>query len=210
MVALVIGLTGGIASGKSAATAAFERRGIVVADADLAAHAAVARGSEGLAEVVAAFGPEALAADGTLDRAAMRRRIFADPDARARLEAILHPRIRLVLQTACEAASGPYAVAAIPLLAEGGRDRYPWLHRVLVIDVPVDVQLARLLRRDGIDEALATKMIGAQASREARLGIADDVFVNDDSLEALDARIGALDARYRALAAARDEAAGGR
>ncbi|ASR43590.1 dephospho-CoA kinase [Xanthomonas citri pv. mangiferaeindicae] len=203
MGALVIGLTGGIASGKSAATAAFEARGIVVADADLAAHAAVARGSEGLAEVVAAFGTDALAADGVLDRAAMRRRIFADPDARKRLEAILHPRIRLALQTACKAATGPYVIAAIPLLAEGGRAHYPWLDRVLVIDVPVAVQLARLLRRDGIDETLAQEMIAAQATREARLAIADDVVVNDGSLADLDARIGELDTRYRALAAAR-------
>ncbi|MEN4904500.1 dephospho-CoA kinase [Luteimonas sp. TWI1437] len=205
MVALVIGLTGGIASGKSAATAAFEARGIVVADADVAAHAAVARGSEGLAEVVAAFGTDALAADGSLDRAAMRRRIFADPDARARLEAILHPRIRLALRATCDAATGPYAVAAIPLLAEGGRVHYPWLHRVLVIDVPVAVQLARLLRRDGIDEALAQKMIATQATRDARLAIADDIIVNDGSLAELDTRIGDLDTRYRALAAARAE-----
>lgn len=200
MSALIIGLTGGIASGKSAATAAFEARGITVADADLAAREAVAPGSPGLAEVLEAFGAGALAADGSLDRAAMRRRIFEDPAARTRLEAIVHPRVRQALRLACETAASPYAVAAIPLLAEGGRDAYPWLHRVLVIDVPADVQMARLLARDGIDDALAARMVAAQADREARLAIADDVVVNDGSLAALDRRIGALDARYRALA----------
>ncbi len=197
---LIIGLTGGIASGKSAAATAFEARGIVVADADLAARVAVAPGSEGLAAIVASFGADALQADGGLDRAAMRRRVFADADARARLEAIVHPHVRAALRAACEAAPGPYAVAAIPLLAEGGRARYPWLHRVLVIDVPVAVQRARLLQRDGIDAALADRMIEAQATREARLAIADEVIVNDAGLADLDARVDALDRRYRALA----------
>lgn len=202
MSALIIGLTGGIASGKSVATAAFEARGITVADADLAARDAVAPGSAGLAEVVEAFGTDALTVDGHLDRAAMRRRIFEDPRARRRLEAIIHPRVRRMLREACEAATSAYAVAAIPLLAEGGRDAYPWLHRVLVIDVPADVQMARLQARDGIDDALAARMVAAQASRDARLAIADDVLVNDGTLEALDTGVAALDARYRELASA--------
>ncbi len=201
MSALIIGLTGGIASGKTAATQAFERRGIVVADADLAAREAVAPGSPGLAAVVDAFGAEALAEDGGLDRAAMRRRIFENPQARVRLEAIIHPRVRAALRAACEAAPGPYAVAAIPLLTEGGRAAYPWLHRVLVIDVPRDLQLARLLARDGIDEILAERMVAAQASRDARLAVADDVIVNDGTLEALDAAVGVLDRKYRGMAA---------
>ncbi|PBJ83754.1 dephospho-CoA kinase [Lysobacteraceae bacterium NML93-0399] len=199
MSALIIGLTGGIASGKTAATHAFEARGIFVSDADLAARAAVEPGSEGLAEVVAVFGRDALAADGRLDRAAMRRRVFEDPAARHQLEAIIHPRVRAMLQQACEDADSPYAVAAIPLLAEGGRAAYPWLHRVLVIDVPHDVQMARLLARDGIDAHLAQKMVAAQATQQARLAIADDVVVNDSTLDALDAAIGALDLRYRAM-----------
>ena len=201
MSALIIGLTGGIASGKTAATQAFERRGIVVADADLAAREAVAPGSPGLAAVVDAFGADALAEDGSLDRAAMRRRIFEDPQARASLEAIIHPRVRTALRAACEAAPGPYGVAAIPLLTEGGRAAYPWLHRVLVIDVPRDLQLARLLARDGIDALLAERMVAAQASREARLAVADDVIVNDGTLEALDAAVGVLDGKYRGMAA---------
>lgn len=197
----VVGLTGGVASGKSEVARRFEALGVHVADADLAARDAVARGSDGLAEVVAAFGDDVLDAEGGLDRAAMRARVFTDDPARRRLEAIVHPRVRLALRAACAAAPGPYALAAIPLLAEGGRDAYPWLRRVLVVDVPVAVQRARLLRRDGIDAALADRMIAVQATREQRLAIADDVLANDGPLDALDARVAELHARYRALAA---------
>ena len=197
----IIGLTGGVASGKSAVTARFEARGIFVADADVAAREAVAVGSEGLAEVVATFGTDVLEAGGALDRASMRRRIFDDDDARLRLEAIIHPRVRAALRVACDQAPGAYAIAAIPLLAEGGgREAYPWLDRILVIDVPPGVQHARLLQRDGIDAALADRMIAAQATRRQRLAIADDVIVNDGPLEALDGHVGALDRRYRVLA----------
>jgi len=198
----IIGLTGGVASGKSAAETCFRALGVAVADADAAARDALAAGSDGLAEVVATFGSEVLGPDGLLDRAAMRRRVFADPAARQRLEAIVHPRVRATLADACRAAPGAYTVASVPLLAEGGgRDAYPWLARVLVIDVPEAVQLARLLRRDGIDEALAGAMIAAQATRRQRLAIADDVIVNDGPLEALDGQVAALDRLYRSLAA---------
>lgn len=198
----IIGLTGGVASGKSAVEARFRALGVAVADADAAARDALAAGSEGLAEVVAMFGPTVLGPDGGLDRAAMRRRVFADPEARQRLEAIVHPRVRRALEEACRTASGAYAIASIPLLAEGGgRTAYPWLGRVLVVDVPEEMQLARLLRRDGIDEALARAMIEAQATRAQRLAIADDVIVNDGPLEALDGQVTALDRLYRGLAA---------
>lgn len=197
----IIGLTGGVASGKSAVAARFEALGVTVADADVAAREAVAVGSGGLAEVVAAFGPEVLGPDGALDRAAMRRRVFNDDAQRLRLEAIVHPRVRAAMRGMCEAAPGPYAVAAIPLLAEGGgRAAYPWLHRILVVDVPREVQLERLLARDGIDAALAERMIAVQATRRERLAIADDVIVNDGTLKALDAHVSALHHRYQALA----------
>ena len=197
----IIGVTGGVASGKSEVTRRFEALGVVVADADIAARAAVAPGSPGLASVVAAFGEAVLADDGSLDRTVMRQRVFNDEVARRRLELIIHPLVRAQLQRECEAATGPYAVAAIPLLAEGGgRVAYPWLQRILVIDVAVDVQRARLMLRDGIDDALAERMIAAQASRSQRLAIADDVIVNDGGLEVLDEQIAALDRRYRALA----------
>jgi dephospho-CoA kinase len=205
----VVGLTGGVASGKSALAREFAALGVVVADADVAAREALAPGSGGLAEVVESFGPGVLAADGSLNRAAMRRRVFADDGARARLEAIVHPRVRAALRAACAAAPGAYAIAMIPLLAEAcaqpaagcWRTAYPWLDRVLVVDAAEAVQLERLLRRDGVDEALARRMIAAQATRAARLAIADDVVVNDGPVERLAGAALALDRRYRTLAA---------
>ncbi|QQQ02451.1 dephospho-CoA kinase [Lysobacter enzymogenes] len=204
MAAFCVGVTGGVASGKSEVTRRFEALGVTVADADLAARAAVAPGSDGLAEVAAAFGPQVLDADGGMDRAAMRRLVFNDDAARKRLESIVHPRVRAMLQAQCAQAPGAYAIAAIPLLAEGGREAYPWLQRVLVVDVPVAVQQARVMQRDRIDAELAARMIAAQATREARLAIADDIVVNDGSLDALQAQVEALDRRYRAMAAAAD------
>lgn len=199
-----VGLTGGIASGKSAVADAFAEFGIVVADADVAAREAVAIGTEGLAEAVAAFGSGILDAQGALDRAKMRQRIFGDDDARARLEAIVHPRVRRALQRRCEAATSVYAIVAIPLLAEvGGRAAYPWLSRILVVDVPPSAQRERLMRRDGIDAALADRMIAAQADRSKRLAIADDVLVNDADLATLRQQVETLDRRYRRLAPAR-------
>ena len=197
----IIGLTGGIASGKSVVARCFVALGVAVVDADVAAREAVAPGSEGLAAVVAAFGPQALDAGGGLDRAAMRRRIFEDDAARRELEAVLHPRVRVALQTASAAAPGLYAVVAIPLLAEGGgRGGYPWLDRILVVDVPRETQVARLLQRDAVDSVLAARMLAAQSHRRQRLAIADDVLVNDGALETLAAHVAALDAQYRALA----------
>ncbi len=198
----VIGLTGGIAAGKSEVSRRFEALGITVADADLAARAVVAPGSEGLARIAAHFGKDILLADGQLDRAALRARIFASAQERKALEAITHPAIRQLLRETCEQAEGPYAIAAIPLLTEaGGRQQYPWLDRILVVDVPVAVQHARLMQRDGIDTALADRMIAAQASREARLALADDVVVNDGHPDHLQAHVERLDRAYRALAA---------
>lgn len=198
----VIGLTGGIASGKSEVTRRFEALGIVVADADMAAREAVAIGSDGLADIVDMFGAGVLAADGGLDRPAMRRRVFNDQDARKRLEGIIHPHVRELLHAACTKAHTPYAIAAVPLLAEsGGRNAYPWLQRILVVDVPEAVQLQRVLQRDGIDEGLARQMMAVQASRQQRLAIADDVLVNDGPLAQLDAHVLALDRLYRTLAA---------
>jgi dephospho-CoA kinase len=197
----IIGLTGGVASGKTAVSQRFEALGIVVADADVAAREALAIGSDGLADVIDMFGPGVLAADGSLDRPAMRRRVFADPDARKRLEGIVHPHVRESLHAACQRAGGPYAIAAVPLLAEGGgRRAYSWLQRILVVDVPEPLQLQRLLERDGIDEPLARRMMEAQATRRQRLAIADDVLVNDGPLEALDDKVAALDRLYRKVA----------
>jgi dephospho-CoA kinase len=204
MARFVVAVTGGIASGKSAVCALFARAGIAIADSDAIAHAIVAPGEPALAQIAAEFGADALRADGSLDRARMRELVFADPGARARLEAITHPRIRAELQRACLAAEGPYAIADIPLLAEGSAalsEAWPWLRRVLVVDTPTALQRERLLRRDGVEPGLAARMIAAQASRARRLSLASDVIVNDAALACLEAPVRRLDARFRALAA---------
>ncbi len=198
----VVGLTGGIASGKSEVTRRFEALGIVVADADLAARAVVAAGSPALARIAERFGADMLLADGSLDRGRLRAHVFADPAERTALEAITHPAIRARVREICEAADSPYAIAAVPLLAEaGGRATYPWLDRIVVVDAPETVRHARLLQRDSIDTALATRMIQAQASRTQRLEMADDVIVNDGHPEHLQPQVEALDRLYRRLAA---------
>jgi dephospho-CoA kinase len=203
MAAFVVAVTGGIASGKSAVTALFAALGVHVADADAIAHAIVAPGEPALAEIVARFGAAVLDRDGGLDRAQLRALVFADAGARAALEAITHPRIRAGLEAACREAGGDYAIAAIPLLAETGvapAQAWPWLRRILVVDTPAALQRSRLIARDGIDAALAERMIAVQATRAQRLALASDVIVNDAGLAELAAPVRRLDARYRALA----------
>jgi len=188
-----------VASGKSSVARAFEARhpGCVV-DADLAARAVVEPGTGGLAAVVGHFGGEVLDPDGRLDRAALRARVFADAAQRKALEALLHPRIRAWMLARADAASTPYVVLDIPLLAEGGgRATWPMLDRIVVVDVPVAVQRARLMARDGVDAALAERMIAAQATRAQRLALADDVIVNLGSLVDLDDAVDRLDSRWR-------------
>ncbi|KRG37424.1 dephospho-CoA kinase [Stenotrophomonas pictorum JCM 9942] len=201
MSTFIVGLTGGIASGKSEVSRRFEALGITVADADIAARDVVAVGTPALEGIVERFGPKALQSEGSLDRAWLRRRVFADPVERRALEAITHPAIRARLKALCEAAQSPYAIAAIPLLTEaGGRSGYPWLDRVLVIDTPEACQLSRLRRRDSIDEALAQRMIQAQATRAQRLALADDIIVNEGTPEHLQPQVEQLDRLYRQLA----------
>ena len=202
MSSYVIALTGGIAAGKSAVTRRFAALGVPIHDADVAAREVVAPGSEGLAAVVATFGDEALDAHGHLDRAAMRRRVFADPSARETLEAIIHPRVRRWLHERALVDTAPYCLLAIPLLVEN-LDHYLWIDRVLVVDAPADLQLARLMARDGIDEALARRMLAQQAERAQRLALAHDVIDNSGDEAALDAAVAALHQRYLALAAKR-------
>ncbi len=202
MSSFIVGLTGGIASGKSEVSRRFEALGVTVADADIAAREVVAAGSPALMEIAERFGADILLTDGTLDRARLREHVFADTEARRALEAITHPAIRARVRALCEAAGSPYAIAAIPLLTEaGGRAAYPWLHRILVVDAPEAVQHARLLRRDNIDADLADRMILAQATRAQRLAQADDVITNDGHPDHLQAHVEALDRCYRKLAA---------
>jgi len=196
--ALVIALTGGVAAGKTAVTRRFEALGVHVHDADVAAREVIEPGTPGLVAVVDAFGPEVLDDSGRLDRAAMRRRVFADPTARKTLEAIIHPRVRQWLRERARAERGPYCLLAIPLLAEN-IEHYRWVDRVLLVDAPESVQVERLVARDGIDETLARRMLAHQASRAERLALADDVIENSGDEAALDAAVAELHRRYLAL-----------
>lgn len=175
-----IGLTGGIGSGKSAVAELLAGHGAVIIDADLLAREAVAPGSPGLAAVVDAFGPGVLAPDGGLDRPSLGRLVFADADARARLNGIVHPQVRR-LAAEREAALSPSAVAVhvIPLLVETGQQEA--FDLVVVVDVPPEVQLARVRARDGLGEPEARARLAAQAGRDARLAVADVVIANDGS-----------------------------
>lgn len=198
----VVALTGGIAAGKSAVERRFTALGVPVHDADVAAREVVAPGSTGLAAIVAAFGDEVLDAEGRLDRPAMRRRVFADPAARRTLEGIVHPRVRQWLHERALAETAPYCLLAIPLLAENIA-HYRWIDRVLLVDAPMEQQLTRLIGRDGIDKALARRMLAQQAHREERLTLAHDVIDNSGDEAALDAAVAKLHQRYLALASER-------
>jgi dephospho-CoA kinase len=196
---LVIGLTGGIASGKSTVSAAFAAAGAAIVDTDLIAREVVAPDSVALAEIVAEFGPSILSGDGSLDRRRLRTIVFAQPQAKQRLEAILHPRIRSEALTQVQSVPGPYVVLVVPLLVENA-DHYGWVDRVLVVDVAAELQQRLLMARDDIDSGLAQAMIAAQASRAARLALADDVIRNSGGINDLLAQVTSADRRYRTLA----------
>lgn len=191
---LKVGLTGGIGSGKSAASDHFARLGAAVIDTDLLSRELVAPGQPALDEIKTAFGPDVLDADGGLDRAWLRQRVFADPAARKTLEHILHPRIRDEMLRRAERADAPYAVCVIPLLVETGQQSL--VDRVLVIDIPVALQRARVAQRDGLDDSQIDAVLGAQVDREARLQHADDVLRNDGSLADLQRAVERLHAQY--------------
>ncbi|HWU77005.1 MAG TPA: dephospho-CoA kinase [Rhodanobacter sp.] len=200
--ALVIALTGGVAAGKSAVSRRFESLGIAVHDADVAAREVIEPGTPGLAAVVTAFGTDVLGSDGRLDRPSMRQRVFANPALRVTLESIIHPLVRAWLHQRALDDRGPYCLLAIPLLAEN-IEHYRWVERVLLVDVPESLQMRRLLARDGIDEALARRMIDQQATRAERLSLADDVIENSGDQAALDDAVAELHQRYLSLAHAR-------
>ena len=195
---LLIGLTGGIASGKSTVARRFQELGVPVIDADDSARAVVAIGTPGLARVVEHFGRDVLAADGTLDRPAMRSLIFRDPAQRRDLEAILHPLIQADMQARAGAAVGPYVIFAIPLLVESGRGRER-VDRILVVDVDENVQLERLLARDGGTRPEAQAILAAQTTRAARLATADDVLSNSTTERDLRHSVDQLHQRYLSL-----------
>lgn len=197
---LRIGLTGGIASGKSVVSQRFVELGVPVIDADVAARAVVLPGTPGLEEIVQRFGEGIINASGELNRGALRERIFNDPESRRDLNAILHPLIRAQMEHQAATAVGPYLVMAIPLLVEGGsRDR---IDRILVVDLDEAKQLERVQARDGINMQQARAILRSQATRAARLAAADDVLLNEGSVADLRQAVDHLHQDYLTLAQA--------
>ncbi|MCB1684331.1 MAG: dephospho-CoA kinase [Pseudomonadales bacterium] len=193
-----VGLTGGIGSGKSAVSDRFADLGIIVVDADVASRVVVEPGRPALAAIAEHFGADILTSEGSLDRAALRARVFADTGERRWLEALLHPRINEYIRTELENAASPYAILAHPLLVETGQTRI--CNRVLVVDVPESVQLERTMARDNNSETQVRAIMSAQASRADRLAAADDVILNDQGLDHLDAEVAKLHTLYLELA----------
>jgi dephospho-CoA kinase len=196
----IVGLTGGIGSGKSAAAKLFEELGAAVVDTDAIAHELTAPGGAAVAPIRAAFGDEVVAPNGALERPAMRRKVFADAQAKGRLEAILHPMIRAEADRRSAAVRVPYVVLVVPLLVESGGYRSR-VQRVTVVDCPEEVQVARVMSRSGLSAEEARAIMAAQVSREARLAVADDVIDNGGELAELRPQIEALHRRYLEMAA---------
>jgi len=197
----VVGLTGGIGSGKSAAAEEFGRLGAAVVDADAIAHELTRAGGAAIDPLRRAFGDECLDDTGAMDRTRMRRVVFSDPDAKRRLEALLHPMIRAEADRRIAAADAPYVVHVVPLLLEsaGYRKR---VSRVLVVDCPPSVQIERVGRRSGLSAEDIQRIIDTQMPREMRLAAADDVIDNSGSVDALHKQVRALHERYLAMARA--------
>lgn len=192
---LVVGLTGGIGSGKSAAADEFARLGASVVDTDLIAHELTQAGGAALPELERIFGKEAIGASGAMDREKMRARVFADAAARKALEALLHPMIREESRRRIEAAQGPYVVHVVPLLVESA-DYRERVDRVLVVDCPEALQVERVRARSALPEAQALAIIASQATRADRLAAADDVIDNSGPPDALRKQVAALHQRY--------------
>ncbi|QXP91354.1 dephospho-CoA kinase [Methylococcus capsulatus] len=197
---LVVGLTGGIGAGKSTVARMFAARGVEVFEADEVAHRLLEPGQPALKAVVRAFGSGILGADGRLDRAALRRRVFAEPKARKRLEGIVHPLVYAELARLVLGAAGSYCVLSVPLLLETGRRRF--VDRLLVVDCPESLQIERVVRRSGLRPEEVRAIMAAQVSRSERLAAADDVIVNAADTAGLEAEVDALHRRYSLLAAA--------
>jgi len=194
---LRIGLTGGIASGKTTVANFFADLAVPVVDTDVIAREVVAKGAPALVQIRADFGDEVFDDDGMLDRKAMRRLVFSDDRKRRQLEGILHPRIREAAVAQVQAVTDPYVIIVVPLLVDSPMQTF--MDRVLVVDCNEDVQLNRLLARDTENEEQARRMIAAQASRAERLAIADDVVQNDTDLDETRRRVAALHQQYLEL-----------
>ena len=195
---LRVGLTGGIGSGKTTVSALFRDLGVTVMDADDISRELTAPGGSALPFILDAFGLSVFHSDGTLDRSALSRRVFANPAERRKLERILHPLIYAELEERASRAASPYIVFCVPLLLETAPRG--WVDRVLVIDVPPEVQEERIRQRDGMDSALIGKILASQISRQARLERADDVIRNENGLDDLTRQVVSAHRRYLALA----------
>ncbi len=205
MSCFVVGLTGGIGSGKSAVADCFAALGVAVVDTDAIAHELTAAAGEAMDALVAEFGPAVRGADGSLDRPAMRARVFAEPEARRQLEAILHPRIGRIARERCRRASSPYVVLAVPLLVETGAYA-DFCDRVLVVDCSDALRIARVGARSGLSPLQVQAVMAAQASRETRLAAASEVLPNEGSLADLPGRVAELHGKYLEMAAAKPKA----
>lgn len=194
-----VGLTGGIGSGKSAVAALFARLGVAVIDTDEIARELTCAGGAAIEQIRAAFGPEVIGTEGALDRARMRKLVFADPAKKRKLESILHPLIREESARRVESSASAYAILVVPLLAESGVDRSR-TQRVLVVDCSETQQIERVMRRSGLSEKEVRGILASQATRAERLAIADDVIDNRGDVEALEGQVASLNEKYLTLA----------
>lgn len=199
----VVGVTGGIGSGKSAATAEFERLGITVVDADIVSRQVVMPGSPCLQAIAEHFGSDLLTDKGELDRKALRQKIFSDPAEKDWLNSLLHPAIREEILAQLEQASSPYVILSAPLLLENNLNKY--CQRVLVVDVPEELQLQRTIQRDESPKEEVKAIMKAQLSREARLRKADDILNNEGSIDELRQQVNQLHQRYLVATVAQEK-----
>ena len=195
---LVIGMTGGIGSGKTTVAELFAAQGVPIIDTDKLAHALVAPHQDALRDIAATFGVQVLAPDGSLDRARLRKLVFDDAQQRHALERILHPRIKDAVRHELARLAAPYCIVVIPLLIESGMTDL--VDRVLVIDAPEELQVMRARARDGVDEAMVRRIMSAQTSRQARLEAADDIIHNETDLAQLQRQVTELHHTYLRLA----------
>lgn len=201
----VVGLTGGIGSGKSTVADLFAAKGIAVIDTDALAHELTAPDGAAMPALLAAFGPSIADVTGAMDRAAMRRLVFADATARARLEGILHPMIRRISDERCRLAASPYVILAVPLLVESGSYRER-CDRIVAVDCPESRQIERVMVRSQLAEEEVRAIVSAQATRQQRLDIADDVVNNDGALTILYGQVDRLHLKYLSLSAEKAKA----
>jgi dephospho-CoA kinase len=196
----IVGLTGGIGSGKSTVADLFVGHGAQLVDTDAIAHELTAPNGAAMPALIAEFGADIAGSTGALDRAAMRRRVFSDPSARGRLEAVLHPLIRTLSAARCQAANSPYVILAVPLLVESGNYRER-CDRVVVVDCPESLQVERVMARNGMAREEVLAIMAAQATRAQRLAAADDVVVNDEGRDRIVRQVAELHQKYLLLSA---------